>query len=107
MPFFEGRSLAYPGPALAALTHAIDPGVDRSGGGGIASVKSKIVACKSGSKAKGAVKVQVTVAPEGSVSAVKISQTPDEALGTCAGVISKATFKKTAKGGSFSYPFVF
>jgi outer membrane biosynthesis protein TonB len=74
---------------------------------GITKVKSAIAACGDG-KMKGVVKVKVVVAPAGTVSSSTVTQTPDEALGTCvAGVIAKATFAKTGQGGTFTYPFVF
>jgi hypothetical protein len=74
---------------------------------GVAKVKARIAACGDG-KTKGIVKINVVVAPAGTVSSSTVTQTPDEALGKCvAGVIAKATFAKTGQGGTFTYPFVF
>jgi hypothetical protein len=75
---------------------------------GVAKVKPQIMACANTSKAKGTVKTKVAVAPSGVVSATTVMATPDPALGTCvAGVLKKATFRKTMNGGTFSYPFIF
>lgn len=75
---------------------------------GMAKLKPQIMACGNVSKAKGSVKIKVEVAPSGAVSATTIVATPEQALGECvAGVIKKGTFRKTAKGGTFTYPFVF
>ncbi|MCE9571935.1 MAG: TonB family protein, partial [Deltaproteobacteria bacterium] len=75
---------------------------------GVGNVKSRILGCGDKSSAKGEVKVSVKVSPSGSVSSVSVKNTPDAALGSCvASAIQKASFKKTQKGGSFSYPFIF
>jgi hypothetical protein len=75
----------------------------------IARLKAKIAACGQASpSAKGTVKVMVNVAPAGTVTSATISASPDKKLGDCvAAEMKKATFDKTQKGGSFSYPFVF
>jgi hypothetical protein len=74
----------------------------------IGVVRPKVIACADGSSAKGIVKVTVKVAPEGTVSAVTVRDAPDRALGECVKrAITAATFTKTLRGGSFSYPFVF
>ena len=74
---------------------------------GITKVKTAIAACSDG-KTKGVVKITVSVAPAGTVTSAKVTQTPGDALGACvAGAVSKATFARTTQGGSFSYPFVF
>jgi TonB family protein len=74
---------------------------------GVAKVKSAITACGT-STVKGIVKVRVIVAPSGAVTNAEIDRTPDAALGACvAAAMTKATFKPTKTGGSFSYPFVF
>ena len=74
----------------------------------IGVAKPKVIACADGSPAKGIVKVTVKVTPEGTVSAVTVRDTPDRALGECVKrAITAATFTKTLRGGSFSYPFVF
>lgn len=74
----------------------------------IAAIKPRLVACARETVAKGIVKASVRVAPDGSVSRARITQTPDERLGDCvARAIEQAPFPRTRKGGSFSYPFVF
>jgi len=75
---------------------------------GVATVKTHIQACGERSTAKGMVKVGVKVAPDGSVAAVSIKESPDDKLGRCvAKAMASATFAATQYGGSFSYPFVF
>jgi TonB family protein len=74
----------------------------------MAGVKEDVKACGATSKAKGAVKVAVTVAPSGEITKAETKASPDPALGECVVVaVKKATFPKTQKGGSFTYPFVF
>jgi len=74
----------------------------------ISYVKDRVTACGDKHPAKGIVKVHVRVRPDGAVTNVDVSQTPDAALGACvAEVIQSAKFPKTDDGGSFSYPFVF
>ncbi len=75
---------------------------------GIAKVKPLIAACGDKSSAKGKVKVHVTVAPDGSVSALMVEETPDNDLANCvAGVVHMVRFAATRDGGSFGYPFIF
>jgi len=75
---------------------------------GIANVKARVSACGDKSPAKGKVKVKVQVGGDGRVSNVAVETTPDPSLGACvSAAVGKATFGKTQKGGSFSYPFVF
>ncbi len=75
---------------------------------GIAAVKARVTSCGDKSPAKGKVKVKVQVAASGSVSNVAVETTPDPSLGACvSAAVGKASFAKTQKGGSFSYPFVF
>jgi len=75
---------------------------------GIAAVKARVTACGERSQAKGKVKVHVKVGGEGRVSNVSVESTPDPTLGACvSAAVQKASFAKTANGGSFSYPFVF
>jgi hypothetical protein len=75
---------------------------------GIASVKAAVAACGTASTPKGMVKVNVRVADVGVVAEVKVTQTPDAALGRCvANAVQRAVFERTANGGSFTYPFVF
>ncbi len=75
---------------------------------GVAKVKQQVIACGDTSKARGTVKVKVEVAPSGVVAAASVIATPDPVLGDCVvAVMRQATFRKTTKGGTFSYPFVF
>ncbi len=75
---------------------------------GIANVKARVSSCGDKSPAKGKVKVHVKVGGDGHVSNVTVETSPDSALGACvAAAVQKATFSKTASGGSFSYPFLF
>jgi TonB family protein len=75
---------------------------------GISGVKAAIVACGEKSSAKGTVTVSVTVSPDGAVTGVSVASSPDGQLGACvAAAVRRASFAKTARGGSFNYPFVF
>jgi predicted Zn finger-like uncharacterized protein len=75
---------------------------------GVAKVKAAVQRCGDKSSAKGTVKVGVKVTPDGSVASVTVKETPDGALGGCVqSAMSRASFKKTQNGGSFSFPFVF
>jgi outer membrane biosynthesis protein TonB len=75
---------------------------------GVAQVKARVQACGGKSSAKGEVKVSVKVSPDGKVTSTSIKNTPDAALGSCVeNAMSKATFAKTQKGGSFAYPWKF
>jgi len=75
---------------------------------GVGKVKGRIDGCGSRSAAKGEVKVSVKVSPSGSVENVSVKSSPDAALGSCVqSAIEKASFAKTQRGGSFSYPFIF
>lgn len=105
-PFvFGGKSQPPPPPPPSGDPESLDRAAISSG---IAQVKPQIAACGSASKAKGSVKVKIEVAPAGTVSSATITTSPDQTLGDCvAAAIKKATFKKTQKGGTFSYPFVF
>jgi hypothetical protein len=70
-------------------------------------IKPDIYACGDKVQAGGKVKVNVHVAPKGSVTDVTVTEAPTPELGSCiAAVIEKAHFAATQKGGSFSYPFV-
>ncbi len=74
----------------------------------IGVVKPKVTACSADSPARGVVKVTAKITPEGAVSTVTVRDTPDRALGECVKrAVASATFTKTQRGGSFSYPFVF
>ncbi|MGN6103627.1 MAG: GYF domain-containing protein [Kofleriaceae bacterium] len=75
---------------------------------GVGKVKARVIACGSKSSAKGVVRVSVKVTPDGNVASVTVKDTPDAGLGSCvAAAMQKATFKKTANGGSFAYPWTF
>jgi len=75
---------------------------------GVASVKPAVIGCGEKTPVKGTVKLAVTVDPSGAVQEVNVVAAPDDALGSCvATAMRRARFAKTAKGGSFSYPFVF
>jgi predicted Zn finger-like uncharacterized protein len=75
---------------------------------GVNKVKARVLACGDRSSAKGTVKVSVKVSPDGVVTSVNVTQTPDPALGSCVGsAMQRASFRKTASGGSFGYPWVF
>jgi len=74
---------------------------------GIAKVKAKIMACGDGSKGQGNVKVNVKVAPDGTVVTVTAHGSTDAKVNTCVGdAIKKATFAKTTSGGAFAHSFV-
>ena len=75
---------------------------------GVSGVLPAVIACGEKSSAKGTVTISVTVAPGGNVTSASVASAPDDALGNCvAAALRRATFAKTNKGGSFSYPFVF
>lgn len=75
---------------------------------GIATVKTKIAACGTKTKATGTVKLRVVVGANGKVTSATAEGSSDATLGACVATVIKAvTFKKTPSGGSFSYPFVF
>jgi TonB family protein len=75
---------------------------------GTAKVKAAIIECGVTANAKGTVKVSVTVGPDGRVGSSSVVSSPDPGLGDCvAGAIRKATYARTANGGTFTYPFVF
>lgn len=75
---------------------------------GIATVKTKIAACGTKTKATGTVKMRVVVGANGKVTSATPDESSDATLGACvASVMKTVTFKKTPSGGSFSYPFVF
>lgn len=75
---------------------------------GIAAVKARVSACGDRSPAKGKVKVKVQVDGSGKVKNVTVEEQPDASLGSCVkSAVAKASFSKTQRGGTFSYPFVF
>jgi TonB family protein len=56
----------------------------------------------------GMVKVQVQVAPDGTVTRSTVVTSPEPALGRCvAAAFARATFARTQQGGSFKYPINF
>jgi TonB family protein len=74
----------------------------------IRGVREKVKACEDASEIGGGVKVQGTVAPDGTVAKVTADGSRDPKLNTCvADAVKTATFAKTAKGGTFSYDFGF
>jgi TonB family protein len=88
-----------------SLPEDLDRAAVRSG---IEKVKPAVVQCGEKAGVKGTVKISVSVAPEGNVTASDVAESPDSALGSCvAAAIKRATFSKTVNGGSFTYPFVF
>jgi TonB family protein len=75
---------------------------------GTAKVKGAIIECGVKANAKGTVKVSVNVGADGRVSSSSVVSSPDAGLGDCvAAAIRKATYARTANGGTFTYPFVF
>jgi molybdopterin adenylyltransferase len=75
---------------------------------GIDGVKPRVIACGEQNAAKGIVKLAVSVGSDGSVKSVSVVDAPLPALGECvAAAVKLAQFAKTAKGGSFNYPFAF
>ena len=75
---------------------------------GTAKVKGAIIECGVKANAKGTVKVSVNVGADGRVTSSSVVSSPDATLGDCvAGAIRKATYGRTANGGTFTYPFVF
>ncbi|CAN5510308.1 hypothetical protein BH11MYX1_BH11MYX1_40620 [soil metagenome] len=75
---------------------------------GIEGVKPRVIACGEKFAAKGTVKIAVSVAPAGGVKDTSVADAPDPELGKCvAQALRAATFAKTTKGGTFTYPFVF
>ena len=75
---------------------------------GVERLRAQVIRCGEQSAVKGTVSLAVVVKPDGGISSVSVSATPDAALGECAaGVMRKAMFAKTQNGGSFTYPFVF
>lgn len=75
---------------------------------GLAPMKPAVIACGERFGVRGTVKLAVKVSPDGKVTSVSVTATPDEALGACAATaVGKASFGATENGGSFNYPFVF
>lgn len=100
----------YRAPVPAPLpSNGLDETLDRAAiSEGVASVKARVQSCGDHSSARGKVKANVVVGPNGKVTRVTIATTPDSALGACvASAMQSARFRTTKLGGSFSYPFVF
>jgi predicted Zn finger-like uncharacterized protein len=97
------------GGGTAAKSGDLPDGLDRAMiSEGVGKVKARVMSCGEKSSAKGQVKVSVKVSGDGNVTSVNVTATPDPALGSCvASAMQRATFRKTASGGSFGYPFVF
>ena len=75
---------------------------------GIEGVKPRVIACGETFATKGTVKISMTVTPAGGVKETSVEASPDPELGKCvAQALRAATFAKTTKGGTFTYPFVF
>ena len=75
---------------------------------GIDGVKPRVIECGEQNAAKGIVKLAVAVGGDGTVKSVGVIETPLPALGACvAAAVKEAHFARTAKGGSFNYPFAF
>jgi molybdenum cofactor biosynthesis protein B len=75
---------------------------------GAAKVKAFVDQCGEQHPAKGVVMLAVRVDGDGKVIEVLVASTPDDALGACcAAAMKRATFAKTANGGSFRYPYRF
>ena len=92
-------------PNLSGQSESLDKVMVKEG---IEGVKPRVIACGEKYASKGTVKIVASVAPDGSVRATTVAEAPDPELGTCvARALRAATFAKTSKGGSFSYPFVF
>jgi hypothetical protein len=84
-------------------------GLERSDiAAGMATVQDSVAACGAGHLAKGTVTVSVKVGGEGKVARVRVTSSPHQELGSCvAGKVRGASFARTQKGATFSYPFVF
>ncbi len=92
-------------PTLPGQAEALDKVMVREG---IENVKPRVIACGERFSAKGTVKIAVTVAANGSVKDTSVADSPDPDLGKCVvQALRDASFAKTAKGGTFTYPFVF
>jgi len=75
---------------------------------GISKVMPRVISCGGKSPAKGTVRVHIEVGGDGRVANVSVQNTPDAELGACvAAAVLDASFARTVKGGSFSYPFGF
>jgi hypothetical protein len=92
-------------PSVPGQAESLDKVMVRTG---IEGVKPRVIACGEKFAAKGTVKIALTVSPEGAVKAASVEDSPAAELGACvATALKSASFAKTAKGGTFVYPFVF
>ena len=99
-PADSGFKPAFPGQAEALDKVAVKEGIE--------GVKPRVIACGEKFSAKGTVKIAMTVGPDGNVKDASVTDSPTPELGSCvAQALRAATFLKTAKGGSFVYPFAF
>ncbi len=74
---------------------------------GMARIRAQVQACGAEGET-GVVKVQVVVSGGGQVTSVTVQETPGEALGKCvAKAVRRASFAKSAKGATFTFPFSF
>jgi molybdopterin adenylyltransferase len=75
---------------------------------GIEGVKPRVIACGEKFATKGTVSIAMTVGPEGSVKSATVANAPTPEIGNCvAQALRAASFAKTTKGLTFTYPFVF
>ncbi len=94
------RLLATPAAPSTIDAHAV--------GTAMAQIRDRAMACRAMSGAKGKVRVHLTVDPDGHIANAAIESTPDAALGECVlHAAHAARFKRTDRGGSFAYSFVF
>ena len=92
-------------PSLSGQVESLDKVMVKEG---IEGVKPRVIACGEKFASKGTVKIAMTVSADGAVKDTSVANSPDPELGTCvAQALRAATFAKTAKGGTFTYPFVF
>ncbi len=92
-------------PSLPGQAESLDKVMVREG---IEGVKPRVIACGEKFASKGTVKIAMTVSADGAVKDTSVADAPDPELGKCvAQALRAATFPKTAKGGTFTYPFVF
>ncbi len=94
------RLLATPTAPTSVDAHAVTTAM--------AQIHDRAMACGPKSGAKGKVRVHLAVDPDGHVAKAAIESTPEAALGECVlRVVQSAPFKRTDRGGSFGYSFVF
>ena len=75
---------------------------------GIEGVKPRVIACGEKFATKGTVSIAMTVGPEGTVKSATVADAPTPEIGNCvAQALRAASFAKTTKGLTFTYPFVF